>query len=137
MRKAWKLLKVIHTFCIAHEIHNWLMKDCFPQLTHVPDLLNKVQKIINKFRYRQQELEEEFIRLTDQMRDDLLRAINETGEVLDADLASSFVDGEDLGQLNDDIENDDLQLDSRNNQCSSKPNYLTSMNSIDQNKFHI
>ncbi|CAF1583619.1 unnamed protein product, partial [Didymodactylos carnosus] len=75
MRKAWKLLKVIHMYCIAHGIHNLLMVDCFPKLTGVPDLLNKVQTIISKLRYRQHELEEEFIRLNDQTKNDLLQEI--------------------------------------------------------------
>lgn len=34
-----------------------LMVDCFPFMVGVPDLLDKVQKIINKLRYRQHELE--------------------------------------------------------------------------------
>ena len=62
MRKAWKLLSVIHSFCIGHGIHNWLMKDCFSLMDLVPDILDKVQIIINKLRYRQHELENEFFR---------------------------------------------------------------------------
>ncbi len=54
MKKAWKLFKVIHTFCVAHGIHNLLMKDCLPRLIIVPDLLDKIQKTIYKLRYRQQ-----------------------------------------------------------------------------------
>jgi hypothetical protein len=57
MKKAWRILKVIHTFCVAHGIHNLLMKDCLPKLIIVPDLLDKIQMIINKLRYRQHELE--------------------------------------------------------------------------------
>ncbi|CAF1161057.1 unnamed protein product [Didymodactylos carnosus] len=109
-------------FCIAHGIHNLLMVDCFPKLTGVSDLWNKVQTIINKLRYRQHELEEEFIRLNDQTKNDLLQVINKAGEVLDADLASSYIDTDDLDQSNKDKENYDFQLNPRNNQCSSKFN---------------
>jgi hypothetical protein len=105
------------------------MKDCFPNLTVVSEPLDKVQETINKLRYRQHELEEEFIRSTDQARDDLLHAINQAGEILDADLASSFVDFEDLNQSNNsteyEYEYDDPQSVSINNQCSSKSNQLT------------
>ncbi|CAF3610042.1 unnamed protein product, partial [Rotaria socialis] len=60
MRKAGKLLNVVHVFCIAHGIHNLLMKDCFPKMQRVSEILNKVQAIINKLRYRQHELEAEY-----------------------------------------------------------------------------
>ncbi|CAF3969775.1 unnamed protein product [Adineta steineri] len=32
MRKAWRLLSATHTYCIGHGVHNWLMKDCFPDM---------------------------------------------------------------------------------------------------------
>ncbi|CAF1622642.1 unnamed protein product [Rotaria magnacalcarata] len=96
MRKAWKLLKIIHMSCIGHGIHNLLMVDCFPRLTDVPDLLDKVQKIINKLHYRQHELEQEFIRIHDQIKNDLFKVINKASEVLDADLVLSYDDIEDV-----------------------------------------
>ena len=43
MRKAWKLLNVLHIFCVAHGIHNLFMKDCFPTISHVSEILDKVQ----------------------------------------------------------------------------------------------
>jgi len=150
MRKAWKLLKLIHTFCIAHGIHNLLMKDCLPRLTNVPNLLDKIQSIIDKLRYRQHELEEEFRRVNDRKNSDLLQAINKAGEMIDADLASSYIDIEDLTELNNDMVNsnlaekwsvDNLQLHSKNNQQQqqqqpSQSNYLTSMNTVESNRFH-
>jgi hypothetical protein len=147
MRKAWRLLKVIHAFCVAHGIHNWLMKDCLPKLTNVPDLLDKVQSIINKLRYRQHELEEEFYRLTDEINNNLLQAINYAGEMIDADLASSFMDTDDLIELNNDMDNqnydptekcsfDALQINSTTNQCSSKSSSLTLAHASDSNSFH-
>ena len=54
MRKAWRLLNVIS---------NLLMKDCFPNVYFVSELFDKVQLIINKLRYRQHELENEYFQL--------------------------------------------------------------------------
>lgn len=112
MKKAWKILKVIHTFCVAHGIHNLLMKDCLPQIILVPDLLDKIQMIINKLRYRQHELEEEFRRTNDEINNKLLRDINQAGEILDADVASCYIDidTDDSVELNESIENVDLTL---------------------------
>ncbi|CAF1549606.1 unnamed protein product, partial [Rotaria sordida] len=52
MRKAWGLLNVIHVFFVGHGIHNLLMKDCFYNIYYVSEILDKVQSIINKLRYR-------------------------------------------------------------------------------------
>ena len=89
MRKAWRLLKVVHTFCIAHGIHNLLMKDCFPKMTDVPAILDKIQLIIEKLRYRQHELEDEFDRSNNESSRSLLEVISQAGEVMDADSALS------------------------------------------------
>jgi hypothetical protein len=145
MRKAWKLLNVIHTFCIGHGIHNWLMKDCFPAMILVPDLLDKVQMIINKLRYRQHELEHEFFQSNEMRNQDLFAAINKAGEILDADIASSYIDVENLEALNEDIIinnleesllSDDLQFDSKEIQRSTKYNNLLSINKTDPERFH-
>lgn len=98
MQKAWKILEVMYSFCVAHGIHNLLMKDCFPQLLTVSNLLDKVQMIINKLRFRQHELEEEFHRTNGQTNNNPLFEINRAGEVLDADLASSYVDTDDSNE---------------------------------------
>ncbi|CAF5034176.1 unnamed protein product, partial [Rotaria socialis] len=98
MRKAWKLLKVIHTFCIGHGIHNWLMTDCIPEMNLVPNLLDNVQMIINKLRYRQHELEHEFLRSNEMINNDLLSTINKAGELLDADAASPYINFETLDE---------------------------------------
>ena len=71
MRKACKVLNVMHTYCIGHGIHNWLMKNCFSKMVLVPDLLDKVQMIINKLCYRQNELEYEFFRSDEVINQDL------------------------------------------------------------------
>ncbi|CAF1593420.1 unnamed protein product [Rotaria sp. Silwood1] len=137
MRKAWKLLKIIHMFCIGHGIHNLLMVDCFPRLTGVPDLLDKVQKIINKLRYRQHELEQEFIQIHDQIKNDLFEVINKAGEVLDADLALSYDDIEDVDQLDNEKENYELELYSINDQRSSKFDYLKKTNTTTNNSYEF
>lgn len=92
MRKAWNILKVMHTFCAAHGIHNLLMKDSLPRLNMVPDLLDKIQVIINKLRYRQHELEVEFHHVNDEVNAKILSEINQVGEILDADSTSSYID---------------------------------------------
>ncbi|CAF1067375.1 unnamed protein product [Rotaria sp. Silwood1] len=109
MRKAWKLLKVIHTFCIGYGIHNWLMTDCFPEMNFVPDLLDKVQMIINTLCYHQHELECEFLRSNEMINNDLLSTINKAGEILDADVASPYIDFEDFEALNENMINNDLE----------------------------
>lgn len=137
MRKAWKLLKIIHMFCIGHGIHNLLMVDCFPRLTGVPDLLDKVQMIINKLRYRQHELEQEFIRIHDQIKNDLFEIINKAGEALDADLELSYDDIEDADQVDNENENYELELYSINDQRSSKFDYLKKTNTTNNSyEFH-
>ncbi|CAF4343125.1 unnamed protein product, partial [Rotaria socialis] len=98
MRKAWKLLKVIHTFCIGQGIHNWLMTDCIPEMNLVPNLLDNVQMIINKLRYRQHELEHKFLRSNEMINNDLLSTINKAGELLDADAASPYINFETLDE---------------------------------------
>lgn len=118
MCKTWKLMKMIH---------NWLMKDCLPRLAHVLDVLDKVQNIINKLRYRQHELEQKFVRINEQTSNTLLETINKAGEMLDADTASSYVDSEDLEELNSEKGND---------QSSATFNYLLSSNQTDSNRFH-
>lgn len=101
MRKAWKLLNVVHIFCIAHGMHNLLMKDCFPQMQNVTDILDKVQLIINKLRYRQHELETEYFKSTEKELDDLISSFNKVGEIIDADLAVTYVDTDDMNVLNE------------------------------------
>lgn len=136
MLKAWRLLKVVNAFRAAHGIHKWLMKDGLPHLTNVPDLLNKVQSIIDKLRYRQHELEQEFNRLNAEKNNDLLAAINHAGEMIDADLASMYMDTDDLIELNDNIDNENydstekysfgsLQINSTKDECSIKSGSLT------------
>ena len=73
-------------------------------MANVPSWLDKVQSIINKLRYRQHELEEEFYRLYYQINNNLLQTINNIDEMIDADLASSFMDTADLIELNEDID---------------------------------
>ena len=63
------------------------MIDCLPQLANVPDLLDKVQSIIDKLRYRQHEFEQEFNRLNTEKNYDLLAAINHASEMIDADFS--------------------------------------------------
>jgi hypothetical protein len=97
------------------------MKDCLPRLIIVPDLLDKIQKTINKLRYRQHELEEEFRRSNDQINNNLFCKINKAGEILDADLASSYIDTDNLNELNESMEYNDLAIP---------------MKTTDSNRFH-
>ncbi|CAM4956370.1 unnamed protein product [Rotaria socialis] len=142
MRKAWKLLKVIHTFCIGHGIHNWLMTDCIPEMNLVPNLLDNVQMIINKLRYRQHELEHEFLRSNEMINNDLLSTINKAGELLDADAASPYINFETLDEnmINNDFRksplSNNLQFNSKQIQCSTKSNSLMSTNQTDPETFH-
>jgi hypothetical protein len=145
MLKAWRLLKLVHLGCAAHGIHNLLMKDCFPNMTGVPALLNKVQLIINKLRYRQHELEEEFNRSNHGLEGGLLEIINKLGEVLDADCATSSIDADDSSELIENIENNqtlgvssliDLQLNQTPDQNRARSSVLLSTKSMDSNRFH-
>ena len=88
-------MKLVNAFCAAHGIHNWLIIDCLPQLANVPDLLDKVQSKIDQLRYRQHELEQEFNRLNTEKDNDLLAAINHAGEMIEADLASFYINRDD------------------------------------------
>lgn len=101
MCRAWNRLKIIHVYCIAHGIHNWLMKDCFPRLDDVSTIFDKIQCIINKLRYREAELEEDFQILQERPAKDVLARINETGELLDADSASSIEIDDFIGSIDD------------------------------------
>ena len=137
MRKAWELLEVIHAFCIGHGHRNLLMVDYFPPLTGVPDLLDKVQNMINKLRYRQHELEREFIRISDQIKNDLFEVINMVGEVLDVNLALSYNDTEDIGELSNEKENCELELFSISDQSLSKTDYLKKTNTTANNTYEF
>lgn len=136
-----------HAFCVEHGIHNWLMKDALPQLLNVPGLLDKVQSIINKLRYRQHELEQEFHRSNDLINNSLLQSINNAGEMLDANLASSDFDADDLVQMHDDTDDNDcgptenfpfrnLQINSSKKQYSSKSNPSSITCTNNSNSFH-
>ncbi|CAF1486934.1 unnamed protein product [Rotaria sordida] len=110
MRKAWRLLNVIHVFCVGHGIHNLLMKDCFHNMHYVSEILDKVQSIINKLRYRQHELENEYFRSNEKSFNDLLLSIDKAGEIIDADLASTYIDADDTQVLNEKFQNDNLEV---------------------------
>ncbi len=90
------------------------MKDCLPALANGLDLLDKVQSIINKLRYCQHELEEEFHRLNDQVNNALLQAINKAGEMIDAD----------------------LHINSTKTQCPFRSSFSTLMHAGNSNNFH-
>jgi hypothetical protein len=145
MRKAWRLLKVVHMFCVAHGLHNLLMKDCFPNMTSVPTLLNKIQLIIDKLRYRQDELEDEFYRSNNDSSRSLMKVINTAGDIMDADSALSSMDTDDTAESNhttDNVETIDLssfhglKLNSETDRQGKKSSLLTSSKPIDSNRFH-
>ncbi|CAF3773476.1 unnamed protein product, partial [Rotaria sp. Silwood1] len=126
MRKAWRLLNVIHIFCAGHGIHNLLMKDCFHNMHYVSEILDKVQPISNKLRYRQHELENEYFRSNENRFNDLLSSIDKAGEIIDADLASTHIDADDTQVLNEKLQNDNLEalwlsddLKFRSNACEN------------------
>ncbi|CAF2114288.1 unnamed protein product [Rotaria magnacalcarata] len=146
MRKAWRLLNVIHIFCVAHGIHNLLMKDCFPNMHYVSELFDKVQLIINKLRYRQHELENEHFQLDTKKYNDLFSSINKAGEILDADLASTNLDADDSEVLNEKCQNsnpeelwlsNDLKMRSNTSENTYKFNCSALINNHnDSNRFH-
>lgn len=147
MRKAWRLLKVVHTFCIAHGIHNLLMKDCFPNMTGVSAVLDKIQLMIDKLRYRQHELEVEFHRSNNESGRSLLEVINTAGEVMDADsaLSSASTDTDvvdDSSRNLGDTETLDLsslrtlKLNATGEKHRKRASLLESSKPIDSNRFH-
>ncbi|CAF1526944.1 unnamed protein product [Rotaria magnacalcarata] len=146
MRKAWRLLNIIHIFCVAHGIHNLLMKDCFPRMHYVSELFDKVQVIINKLRYRQHELENEHFQLDTKKYTDLFSSINKAGEILDADLASTNLDADDSEVLNEKCQNNnleelwlsnDLKMRSKTSENTYKFNCSALINNHnDSNRFH-
>ena len=145
MLKAWRLLKLIHVGCVAHGIHNLLMKDCFPRMNGVPALLDKIQLIINKLRYRQHELEEEFNRSNDRLDGGLLEIINKLGEVLDADCVSSSIDTVESSELIENIENcrtpdvsffSDVEPDQLFDQNRTESGPLLPTKPLDPSRFH-
>ena len=147
MRKAWRLLKVVHTFCVAHGIHNLLMKDCFPNMTGVSDVLDKVQLMIDKLRYRQHELEDEFDRSNNESGRRLLDVMNAAGELMDADsaLSSDATDahaGDESSRNQSNTETLDLpsfrglKLNAANDEHRKRASLLTSSKPIDSNRFH-
>ncbi|CAF3611898.1 unnamed protein product [Rotaria sp. Silwood1] len=71
--------------------------------------MHKVQSIINKLRYRQHELENEYFRSNEKRFNDLLLSINKAGEIIDADLASTYIDADDTQVLNEKFQNDNLE----------------------------
>ena len=114
-------------------------------MTGVPALLDKIQLIINKLRYRQDDLEEEFNRPTHGLDGVLLDIINKLGEVLDADSASSSIDVVELNVRSENIEHCqtlggssfiDLQLNQSPNQNRTTSSPLLPTKSVDSNGFH-
>ncbi|CAF5060628.1 unnamed protein product, partial [Rotaria sp. Silwood1] len=65
--------------------------------------------IINTLCYHQHELECEFLRSNEMINNDLLSTINKAGEILDADVASPYIDFEDFEALNENMINNDLE----------------------------
>ena len=146
MRKAWKLLNVLHIFCIAHGIHNLLMKDCIPKMHHVSEILDKVQLIIKKLRYRQHELESEYFKSTEKELNDLILSINKVGEIIDADSVLTYVDTDGIDVFHEQSQNnstDELYLldylthKSKANENKYRPNCSLIVNdNNDSNRFH-
>lgn len=145
MLKACRLLKVINVWCIAHGIHNLLMKDCFPRMTGVPALLDKIQLTIDKLRFRQQELEDEFYRSNHGFDNDVLEIVHHLGEVLDADSLTSLANTDRFdGYVEEDNENrdpcdmlfiDELHLDKQADQDRMTSSVLSSATGGDSNTF--
>lgn len=144
MLKACRLLKVLNFWCIGHGIHNLLMKDCFPRIDGVAELLDKIQQTIDKLRYRQQELESEFHRSNDELGKRLLEIIGHVGEVLDADAASSPYNEHDSNETNENEKNcvpreiqsfSHLQLDKESGQTPKECSALLFSQLTNSNRF--
>ncbi|CAF5064209.1 unnamed protein product, partial [Rotaria sp. Silwood1] len=93
---------------------------------YVSEILDKVQPISNKLRYRQHELENEYFRSNENRFNDLLSSIDKAGEIIDADLASTHIDADDTQVLNEKLQNDNLEalwlsddLKFRSNACEN------------------
>lgn len=121
------------------------MKDCFPNMQNVAEILDKVQLIINKLRYRQHELENEYFISSEKQYGNLFISINKTGEIIDADLASSYIDVDDPEVLNERYQNNNLQdllsedvkHRSKDYETTYKSNRSALMNTKnDSNRFH-
>ncbi|CAF1502681.1 unnamed protein product [Rotaria sordida] len=73
-------------------------------MNYVSEILDKIQSIINKLRYRQHELENEYFRSNEKRFNDLLLSIDKADEIIDADLASTYIDADDTQVLNEKLE---------------------------------
>jgi hypothetical protein len=145
MLKACRLLKMINVWCIAHGIHNLLMKDCLPKMTGVPALLGKIQLTIDKLRYRQQELEDEFYRSNHGFDNRVLEIVKHVGELLDADSLTSCTSADRFDGFVEDYENyepcdmlfiDELHLDKEVDQDRMTASVLLSTAEGDSSRFH-
>ena len=122
------------------------MKDCFPNVYFVSELFDKVQLMINKLRYRQHELENEYFQLNKKKYNDLFFSINKAGEIIDADLASTNLDADDSEVLNEKYQNsnleelwlsNDLRIRSKTSENTYKFNCSALINNHkDSNRFH-
>lgn len=67
------------------------MTDCFANMDYVSGILDKIQSIINKLRYRQHELEVEY-QSSEKLYSDMFLSIDQAGEMIDADMTSAYID---------------------------------------------
>ena len=114
-------------------------------MTDVPAILDKIQLIIDKLRYRQHELEDEFDRSNNESSRSLLEVISQAGEVMDADSALSSTNAD---AVHEPSQNDGstatfdlpslrgLKLNAVAEEHRNRPSLLKSSKPIDSNRFH-
>ncbi|CAF4613866.1 unnamed protein product [Rotaria sp. Silwood2] len=88
IQKAWRLAHIMYFSCAAHGLHNLLMVDVIPKTDGLSDLLGKVQAIISKLRYRENELRDAFLSLSNHSNFAMIEDILTASELLDADMSS-------------------------------------------------
>ncbi|CAF4149035.1 unnamed protein product, partial [Rotaria sp. Silwood2] len=88
VQKAWRLVHVMHLSRAAHGLHNLLMVDVIPKIDGLSELLDKVQTIISKLRYRENELRDAFLSSSTDSNAAMIEDILTVSELLDADISS-------------------------------------------------
>lgn len=88
VQKAWRLTHIMYLSCAAHGLHNLLMVDVIPKIDGLSALLDKVQAIISKLRYRENELRDAFLSSSNYSNDTMIEGIRTASELLDADMSS-------------------------------------------------
>ncbi|CAF2950927.1 unnamed protein product [Rotaria sp. Silwood2] len=88
VQKAWRLGRIMYLSCAAHGLHNLLMVNVIRNIDGLSVLLDKVQAIISKLRYRENEPRDAPLLLSNHSNDAIIEDIRTVSELLDADMSS-------------------------------------------------